>query len=642
MTAMRFLTDLRERSTNLWDRLSTRSQMLQMLELLNQHEKATADLLERPPAAPVLVAHTSGHIPDNIVLQRFGLEKQFVHAEGYYLFDAEGGRYADFTGAAPLDQELASREHVRTVGDWLRQQLEGLKNEFPLLVAGVRGRGLVLQLELQLDHLAKTQSGLLAVSHEQGTLLNVVLSYLLNAERIHIAGSGNLLRIVPPLTADTAFCTQLVDALRRLLDALQRGDAGELFAHFMHDVPAAKVARVNGYKRFDVAKAQVPPRLTRSENQCNRFAYVVHLLSSADMRRLDPSLERFGDAQLEKFRKRIAGVTKPIPIDKMVVQRPDGRFAEGELIVLPYLPAELLALSGKEAVDLVQSAVDLGVARGARVVGLGGFTSIISYGGNALEKPPGVTITSGNSLTAWAAMQSIEAGCAQQDVAIEDCTIAILGANGAIGQALSLLFAERAGQLILIGNPQNPEASLRKLRRVANSCRKHVTSLAASGRTFAPGSLAAEIASRPASVNAHDAEIETRITLTTDFEQYLPKAHIILTATKSVLPFIASRHLRQGAFVCDVSRPFNILPEVMRRRPDLRRVSGGLMKAPDSSVLGYIEERDRPKVLMCCAAETIMLALSGYQSEHLCGRLDINTVEEIGRHAVSFGFSVID
>ena len=79
MTAMRFLTDLRERSTNLWDRLSTRSQMLQMLELLNQHEKATADLLESPPAAPVLVPHTSGHIPDNIVLQRFGLEKQFVH-----------------------------------------------------------------------------------------------------------------------------------------------------------------------------------------------------------------------------------------------------------------------------------------------------------------------------------------------------------------------------------------------------------------------------------------------------------------------------------------------------------------------------------------------------------------------------------
>ena len=642
MTAMTFLTDLRQRSTNLWERLSTRSQMLQMLELLNQHEKATVDLLESPPVAPVLAPHTSEEIPENIISQRFGLEKKFVRREGHYLFDTHGVRYADFTGAAAIREDTVSREQVTTVADWLRQQLEDLKNEFPSLVAAVRGHGRMLELELQLDHITKTQSGLLAVSHEQGTLLHVVHSYLLNAERIHIAASAGILRIEVPLTADTAFCTQLVDALRRLLDALRRGDAGELFAHFMQDVRAAKGARVNGYKRYDVAEASVPPRLTRSENQCNRFAYVVHLLSSGDMRRLDPSLERFGDAQLEQFRKRIAGVTRPIPIDKMVVERPDGRFAEGELIVLPYLPAELLALSGKEAVDLVQSAVDLGVSRGARVVGLGGFSSIISYGGNALEKAPGVTITSGNSLTAWAAMQSIEAGCAQHGVALADCTVAILGANGAIGQALSLLFAERAGELILIGNPQNPEASVRKLRRVAGTCRRHVTALAAAGREFAPESLAAEIISRTASGNGHDAEIEKRITLTTDFEQYLPKANIIVTATKSVLPFIASRHLRQGAFVCDVSRPFNILPEVMRRRPDLRRVSGGLMKAPDSSILGYIEERDRPKVLMCCAAETIMLALSGYESEHLCGRLDINTVEEIGRQAVSFGFSVID
>jgi predicted amino acid dehydrogenase len=38
-----------------------------------------------------------------------------------------------------------------------------------------------------------------------------------------------------------------------------------------------------------------------------------------------------------------------------------------------------------------------------------------------------------------------------------DCTVAIVGANGAIGHALSLLFAERAGELMLVGNPCNPE-----------------------------------------------------------------------------------------------------------------------------------------------------------------------------------------
>ena len=56
-------------------------------------------------------------------------------------------------------------------------------------------------------------------------------------------------------------------------------------------------------------------------------------------------------------------------------------------------------------------------------------------------------------------------------------------------------------------------------------------------------------------------------------------------ATKAVLPFIASHHLRNGAIVCDVSRPFNVVSEVFPRRPDLKLVSGGLIKAPDSSAL---------------------------------------------------------
>jgi hypothetical protein len=105
---------------------------------------------------------------------------------------------------------------------------------------------------------------------------------------------------------------------------------------------------------------------------------------------------------------------------------------------------------------------------------------------------------------------------------------------------------------------------------------------------------------------------------------------------------IKSCHLRERALVCDVSRPFNVAPEVIRRRKDVRLVGGGgLIKAPKSSVVGYVEESDRPHVLLSCAAETIMLALSGYQSKHRCGHLDIDTIEKIGWQAESFGFSVV-
>ena len=129
------------------------------------------------------------------------------------------------------------------------------------------------------------------------------------------------------------------------------------------------------------------------------------------------------------------------------------------------------------------------------------------------------------------------------------------------------------------------------------------------------------------------------MTVTTDIEQHLPRAHIVLTATSAVQPFISARHLRNGAMVCDVSRPFNVAAGLCDERPDLRWVDGGLVRAPDPAMLGLLEERDRRNVLVSCAAETIILALSGFRSEHLCGRLDPATIEELGSVAGRLGFS---
>jgi hypothetical protein len=130
-----------------------------------------------------------------------------------------------------------------------------------------------------------------------------------------------------------------------------------------------------------------------------RFAFVVHLLTTGDLRRFDPTLNPFGDTELEALRSRISQFVKPFPLGQLSVETADGNVAEGELIVLPQLPAELLALPGNVAVDLVQSAVDLAADRGAEVVGLGGFSSIIADGGLALRRQPGLRVTSGNSLT---------------------------------------------------------------------------------------------------------------------------------------------------------------------------------------------------------------------------------------------------
>jgi predicted amino acid dehydrogenase len=494
----------------------------------------------------------------------------------------------------------------------------------------------MIGVDLDLEHIANTQSGMLAVMQQHGLLLYMAVSFLLNVEHIRIAPSftnGTVLRIEPPLIADETLCDQLSESLRRLLDILQRGAAGELLAHLMDGASAPTPSRLSDPKRPQHAISRGALRKDRT-----RFAFVVHLLATGDLRRFDSTLEPFTDEQLTGLRSRIAEFVKPFPLDELAIEATDSRVADGELIVLPHLPSELLALSGNAAVTLVQNAVDLASERGAKVVGLGGFSSIVADGGLALRQRPGLTITSGNSLTTWTAIRSIEAACAKHGFALAESTVAVVGASGAIGHALSLLCAERAAQLILVGNPLATEASLGKLREVADDCRRHVAARAAAGREFTPGTWAARIARGRTSAPRSE---DVGMTITTDIDQHLPQAHIVLSATSAVQPFIASRHLREGALVCDVSRPFNLAPDLAEQRDDLRLLSGALLLPPPSSVLGHVEAPERENALVSCAAETIVLALSGYQSEHLCGRLDIATIEDIGRLAEGLGFSVI-
>ena len=90
--------------------------------------------------------------------------------------------------------------------------------------------------------------------------------------------------------------------------------------------------------------------------------------------------------------------------------------------------------------------------------------------GLALRARPGTRLTSGNSYTTWAAMRAVELGCAKHGISLADCTVAVVGATGAIGHAMSLLCAERAAELILIGNPRVAEASIGRLQAVAEDC----------------------------------------------------------------------------------------------------------------------------------------------------------------------------
>jgi acetylornithine/N-succinyldiaminopimelate aminotransferase len=89
-------------------------------------------------------------------------------------------------------------ENVQTVGKYLYNQLEQLKTEFPNLVLSVRGRGLMLGVELSFD--AKK-----------------IVDILLTKRVISNATSQTILRILPPLNLNIADADTFLKALRESL-----------------------------------------------------------------------------------------------------------------------------------------------------------------------------------------------------------------------------------------------------------------------------------------------------------------------------------------------------------------------------------------------------------------------------------------
>jgi hypothetical protein len=210
---------------------------------------------------------------------------------------------------------------VATVGQRLQQQLRQLQSEYPLLVADIRGRGLMIGVDLDLEHIANTQAGMLAVMQEHGLLLYMAVSYLLNVEHVRIAPSftnGTVLRIEPSLIADATLCDRLIESLRRLLDILQRGAAGELLAHLMDGASSPAPSRLGepGQPQRAISRRA----LTKERD---RFAFVVHLLATGDLRRFDSTLQPFSDEQFTGLRLRIAEFVKPFPLDELAIEATD-------------------------------------------------------------------------------------------------------------------------------------------------------------------------------------------------------------------------------------------------------------------------------------------------------------------------------
>ncbi len=598
---------------------------------------------------------TEGVIPDVLVLAKalgggvvpIGacLASRAAYTEHFALLQSStfaGGSIACRVGLASLDLLLrdgrALLGRVLELGAYLRSGLDQLARRFPAVIAEVRGRGLMLGVEFAAD--LGSSTGLMALAMNQEALPALVASYMLNVEGVRVLptlGGGRVLRIQPPLTVTRDECELFLRAFERALALVAQGASGRMLRAIAVGVDAA----------FDASGMSIADAPTASPRPPIRFGFLAHPLEPSDFVQFDPSLDSLDVAQLQTCEEILAAEFEPFVAATVTLVSRAGRSIDGDFIVIPRTARNLMSLSEARATAEVERGVELARGRGARIVGLGGYTSIVTRGGSLIQGR-GVPITTGNAYTVAAGYEALLREVEGRAPGDKMGCAAIIGATGSIGRAMAVLCAGRFSKIVLVGNPSRDRSHLsRRLMEVAlGTCRAFVT---LSHEYKYPGSVAefvtnlAEYPADGAPAEAHSSVLQ--ILLETGRMRFGGKnladvtldCGAVVAATSTHEPILYPRHLQHGAVVCDLSRPRNVHPSVLETRPDVTVLEGGLIRSQasiDLRRLGLPADH-----VYACMAETMLLALEGREEVPAAmGEIQVQDVILLRELAAKHGF----
>jgi acetylornithine/succinyldiaminopimelate/putrescine aminotransferase/predicted amino acid dehydrogenase len=483
-------------------------------------------------------------------------------------------------------------------GQYLRDRLLHLQEKYPGLISEVRGRGYMLGVKIGVTR-ENFPSSLLGCLGETEAFTPLIVSHMLNIHGVRLGytlNEGGVLRIEPPLIAGRSECDEFLVAFEETVRALSRQDMAQFTAHFT-GFDASSVAAASRRRPRQAA-------LRRGGDE-GRFAFLLHPLTTRNYADADYSLQNLSEVQLSKLAACVSDNVDPFVVGEGIIESATGKRAWGEFIVVPHTAADFLAMTHRDALRQIRMAAEMARDRGARIIGLGGFVSVVTRGGLYLKDSGLPALTTGNSYTAVASRLSIEEALAKAGRPLEDCLVSIVGATGSIGRALALMLAGRVRRLALIGNASHAVESNRRLSKIAAETR-----------------------------------MAERIAVTCDSAEWLPQSDVIITATSSVNELVRSEDLRPGAIICDISRPPNVSREIRRGRPDVSIIDGGVVRLPGQSGLSFQLDCEDGHVY-ACMAETILLALERRYSDTSLGLdLDMRQLIEFESLAQQHGFEI--
>ncbi|MCX7789223.1 MAG: serine carboxypeptidase [Chloroflexaceae bacterium] len=327
----------------------------------------------------------------------------------------------------------------------------------------------------------------------------------------------------------------------------------------------------------------------------NKFAFVIHPLNVSFIH----SHPWFGWTRYlpDELVEAVAAYFPPIYVGKVSGARSvaTGQRVEGYLISLGATPRQMMRHGERFTYTRLNQAARMAERMGARIMGLGAFTSVVGDAGATVAHEADIAITSGNSLTVAATLEAAKQ--AVRKMGASDLTqgrAMVIGATGSIGSVCSRLLAQAIRDVVLVSI--EPEKLIALKRTIEEET---------------PGA---------------------RVIIATRSDELAGECDLIVTATSAFGQRVLDiTRCKPGAVICDVARPPDISEAEAALRPDVLVIESGEVLLPGDVSISYNIGLP-PGTVYACLAETALLAMDGRFEDYTIGRnITMERVKEIYR-----------
>lgn len=335
------------------------------------------------------------------------------------------------------------------------------------------------------------------------------------------------------------------------------------------------------------------------------FAVIGHQESWDDIKSFINGMrsDDAGELSLEQV-KNTFGFIPPRSVFKMKARSKTGTLIHGVYIETFIEPDKLGMQYLRTNITKVNDAIAVAQRLNAKIIALGGFTSIVLEGNLSTFNTEKTKITTGNSLTSAYILKGIEKASQKFNVDLKASHVLIIGATGDIGTACTNYLKGSVKGLLLCARNQ------RRLKTFSNKISEEGFS----------------------------------VTYDTDVSKLIPQADIIISAASS--NDIAIENYKKPVIICDAGYPKN-LEQKIDEKEGIALFHGGMGHIGygydfDPDYTKYFYRYPLPHIGHGCILEAVVLAFENRFENYSIGKGNISNqkIDDIYTMGIKHGLEL--